>query len=131
MILAGASAIRRSLLSFLSGTLMASERQHPANRRNGREGGAETEIGKERRSLKHRLTSTALVVLPDEGDHEYEAVLRGFRESFQPHDATEEALVLRLAHAHWRSLRSRRVETGILSITAATERALAREMVED
>ena len=60
-----------------------------------------------------------------------EEVLRGFRESFQPHDAAEDALVLRLAQAHWRSLRSRRVETGILNITAANERALARKIVED
>ena len=83
------------------------------------------------RSQLHGLTSTTLVVLPEEHQHEYEEVLRGFRESFQPHDATEDALVLRLAQAHWRSLRSRRVETGILNITAATERALARKLVED
>ena len=82
-------------------------------------------------SQLHGLTSTTLVVLPEEHQHEYEEVLRGFRESFQPHGATEDALVLRLAQAHWRSLRSRRVETGILDITAATERALARKLVED
>jgi hypothetical protein len=38
---------------------------------------------------------------------------------------------LRLAQAHWRSLRSRRVETGILNLTAASERALAINIVED
>ena len=113
---------------------MASERQRVANRRNGSKGGPSTEAGKQRsrlNTLKHGLTSTTLVVLPEEHQHEYEEVLRGFRESFQPHDATEDALVLRLAQAHWRSLRSRRVETGILNITAATERALARKIVED
>jgi hypothetical protein len=83
------------------------------------------------RQRKHGLTSTMLVVLPEEHQHEYEEVLRGFHESFQPHGAAEEALVLRLAQAHWRSLRSRRVETGILNITAATERARARKLVED
>jgi hypothetical protein len=36
-----------------------------------------------------------------------------------------------LAHAQWRSLRSRRVETGILHITAATERNRARKIVEN
>src|SRR3954468_21291798 len=117
-----------------SRTLMASDRQHQANHRNGRKGGPKTETGKQHsrlNSLKHGLSSSTLVVLPEEHQHEYEDVLRGFRESFQPHDAAEDALVLRLAQAHWRSLRSRRVETGILSITAATERALARKLVED
>ena len=113
---------------------MASERQREANRRNGRKGGPKTEAGKQHsrlNSLRHGLTSSTLVVLPEENQHEYEAVLHGFRESFQPNDAAEDALVLRLAHAHWRSLRSRRVETGILNITAATERARASEIVED
>ncbi len=113
---------------------MASERQRLANLRNGSKGGPSTEAGKQRsrlNTIKHGLTSTTLVVLPEEHQHEYDEVLRGFRESFQPHDATGDALVLRLAQAHWRSLRSRRVETGILNITAATERALARKIVED
>ncbi len=113
---------------------MASERQRLANRRNGSKGGPSTEAGKQRsrlNTLKHGLTSTTLVVLPEENQHEYEEVLRGFRESFLPRGAAEEALVLRLAQAHWRTLRSRRVETGILNITAATERALARKIVED
>ena len=94
---------------------MPSQRQLEAHRRNGRKGGPNTEAGKQRsrlNPLKHGLTSTTLVVLPDELQHEYDEVLRGFRESFQPHNAAEEALVLRLAQAHWRSLRSRRVETG-------------------
>ena len=80
---------------------------------------------------RYSLTASTLVVLPEEHQHEYEAILRGFRESFQPHDATEEALVVRLAQAHWRSLRSRRVETGMLHITAATQRNRARKVVED
>ena len=112
----------------------SSQRQLEANRRNGRKGGPNTEDGKRRsrlNPLKHGLTSTTLVVLPDELQHEYDEVLRGFRESFQPHNAAEEALVLRLAQAHWRSLRSRRVETGILDITATTERARAQNVVED
>jgi hypothetical protein len=77
------------------------------------------------------LTSAALVVLPEEHQHEYEELLRGFRDSFQPQDPAEDALVLRLAQAHWRSLRSRMVETRILNISAAAERIKAREMVED
>ncbi len=113
---------------------MASERQRAANRRNGSKGGPSTEAGKQRsrlNTLKHGLTSTTIVVLPEEHQHEYDEVLRGFRESFLPRDAAEDALVLRLAQAHWRTLRSRRVETGILNITAATERARARKLVED
>src|SRR6187397_1959161 len=82
-------------------------------------------------SQLHGLSSSTLVVLPEEHEHEYEAMLLGFRESFQPQDAAEAALVLRLSQAHWRSLRSRRVETGILHITAATERNRAQRIVED
>ena len=110
---------------------MGSERQRAAN---GREGGPKTDSGKQRsrrNSLKHGLSASTLVVLPQEDHYEYEAVLRGFRESYQPHDAAEEALVLRLAQAHWRSLRSRRIETGILNITAAVECIRAREIVEN
>ena len=36
---------------------------------------------------------------------------------------------MRLAHAHWRSLRSRRIEIVILNITAAVECIHAREIV--
>src|SRR5688572_24563617 len=98
---------------------MASQRQIAANRRNGAKGGPKTEEGKQRSrlgSLKHGLTASTLVVLPEEHEHEYQEVLRGFRESFQPDNAAEHALVLRLAQAHWRSLRARRMETGMLSV---------------
>jgi hypothetical protein len=77
---------------------MPSQRQLQANRRNGRKGGPNTQAGKQRsrmNPLKHGLTSTTLVVLPDELQHQYDEVLRGFRESFQPHNPAEEALVLR------------------------------------
>jgi hypothetical protein len=80
--------------------------------------------------LKHGLTSSTLVVLPEEHQHEYDEVLRGFRESFQPHDPAEDALVLRLAQAHWRSLRARRIETGMLNTAATVQRNAAREHVE-
>jgi hypothetical protein len=102
---------------------MASERQRAANRRNGRRGGPKTAARKQRsrlNSLRHGLTATTLVVLKEEHCHEYEEVLRGFRESLQPQGAVEEALVSRLAQTHWRGLRSRRVETGMLQ---AAERA--------
>jgi hypothetical protein len=113
---------------------MASERQREANRRNGRRGGPKTEAGKQRsrlNSLTHGLTADTLVVLREEDRHEYEEMLSGFRESLQPHGGVEEALVLRLAQAHWRSLRSRCVETGMLEISAASQRGLARQLVED
>ena len=122
------------LLGIFYGTFMASQRQIEANRANGAKGGPKTEEGKQRSrlsSLKHGLTSSTLVVLPEEDEHEYEEVLRGFRESFQPHDPAEDALVLRLAQAHWRSLRSRRVETAMYHITANTQRNHARKLVEN
>src|SRR5262249_52482899 len=68
---------------------------------------------------------------PEEHPHEYEELLHGFRESFKPTDAVEDALVVRLAQAHWRSLRSRRVETGILTITAATQRNHATSLIDN
>ena len=113
---------------------MPSERQREANRPNGRLGGPKTQHGKRRsrrNSLRHGLTSTTLVVLPEENGREYEEILRGFRESLQPGGALEDALVARLAQTHWRGLRSRRVETGMLDITAASQRDLARQVVED
>jgi hypothetical protein len=114
--------------------VMASERQREANRRNGRLGGPKSDAGKQRscsNSLKHGLTSSTLVVLPEEHQHEYDEVLRGFSESLQPADSIEDALVLRLAQAHWRSLRARRIETGMLNTTAATHRNMARKLVDN
>jgi hypothetical protein len=113
---------------------MASERQLAANRRNGQLGGPKTDGGKQRsrlNSLRHGLTSSTLVVLPEEHQHEYDEVLRGFRESLQPVDSVEDALVLRLAQAHWRSLRARRIETGMLNITATVQRNAAQEHVQE
>jgi hypothetical protein len=113
---------------------MSSERQREANRRNGRKGGPKTIEGKERsrvNSLKHGLTSSILVVLPDEDRNEYNELLRGFRDSFQPQDAAEDALVVRLAQAHWRGLRSRAIETGMLDTSANLQRREARRIVEN
>ena len=95
---------------------VASERRREANRRNGRKDGPKTDDGKQRsrlNSLKHGLTSSTLVVLPEEDRREYDEVLQGFRDSLQPENSVEDALVLRLAQAHWRSLRSRCIETGM------------------
>ncbi len=81
---------------------MASERQKEANRRNGRKGGPKTREGKQRsrlNSLKHGLTSSTAVVLPEEDRQEYDEVLRGFRDSLEPEGGIEDALVLRLAQA--------------------------------
>ena len=58
-------------------------------------------------------------------------VLQGFRDSFQPANRAEDALVVRLAHAHWRTLRSRRVETEILYTTAKYKRHQARKLVKN
>ena len=80
---------------------------------------------------KYSLTNSTLVVLPEEYEHEYEEILRAFRESFQSQDPAEHALVLRLAQAHWRSLRSRRVETAILHVTADSKREYACGLVEN
>ena len=113
---------------------MASERQRQANRRNGTKGGPKTTEGKERtrtNSLKHGLTSATLVVLPEEDPKEYDELLRGFRASFHPASDIEDALVLRLAQAHWRGLRSRSVESGMLKLSAKVQRDLARKFFEN
>jgi hypothetical protein len=113
---------------------MASQRQIEANRRNGRLGGPNTEAGKQRSrlsSLKHGLSATTIVVLPEEDPKEYEEILQGFRDSLKPEGSVEDALVLRLAQAHWRSQRARRIETGMLSVSANMHRNLARETVEN
>jgi hypothetical protein len=113
---------------------MPSERQREANRRNGRLGGPKTIEGKERsrvNSLKHGLTSSALVVLPDEDRKEYDELLSGFRGSFEPANEFEDALVVRLAQAHWRGLRSRAVETAMLDTSANLQRREARRIVEN
>jgi hypothetical protein len=113
---------------------MPSERQREANRRNGRKGGPKTIEGKERsrvNSLKHGLTSSALVVLPDEDRKEYEELLSGFRDSFEPANEFEDALVVRLAQAHWRGIRSPAVETAILNTSANLQRREARRIVEN
>jgi len=113
---------------------MASALQREANRRNGRLGGPKTESGKQRsrhNSTRHGLTAATLVVLPEEDRHEYENVLRDFRHTLQPCGAVEDVLVSRLAQTHWRSLRSRSVETGMLDIVAASQRGLARQHAEN
>src|SRR5688500_4958483 len=72
---------RPSVPFFFGRNTMPSERQRVANRRNGRLGGPKTEHGKRRsrrNSLRHGLTSTTLVVLPEENGREYEEILRGF-----------------------------------------------------
>ena len=56
---------------------MSSERQIEANRRNGLKGGPKSDAGKERsrlNSLKHGLTSSTLVVLPEGDRDEYEEI---------------------------------------------------------
>ncbi len=82
-------------------------------------------------NLKHGLTSSTLVVLPEEDRQEYEEVLRGFRDSLQPEAGVEDALVLRLAQGHWRSLRSRCVKTSMLNTSANLQRRQAQRMVEN
>jgi len=54
---------------------MASERRRKANRSNGGRGGPKTAAGKQRsrlNNIKHGLTSSTLVVLPEEDSQEYE-----------------------------------------------------------
>jgi hypothetical protein len=113
---------------------MSLSRSEQARINGAKSRGPKTVEGKQRSrlsSLKHGLTSSTLVVLPEEHQHEYDEILAGFRESLQPQGSVEDALVLRLAQAHWRSLRARRIETGMLNTAAAVQRNAAREHVEN
>jgi hypothetical protein len=54
-----------------------------------------TEVGNPRclNSLTHGLTADTPIVLREKDRDKYEEKLHGFRESLQPHEAIEEALV--------------------------------------
>jgi hypothetical protein len=89
-----------------------------------RAGGPRTNQGKERsrqNSLKHGIFSKA-VVLKDESQTEFDALLNGLREHFQPVGTFEDGLVESLAVTRWRQRR--------LLVAEAAEIELGRKFIE-
>ncbi len=99
---------------------MASLAQTLANRENAQSStGPRTAPGKTAsaaNATKHGLSS-AFTVLPNEDLDEYDEVLNGFMEEFDPHGYHETFLVHEMIQARWRTLRIHRLESSYLSQT--------------
>jgi hypothetical protein len=70
--------------------------------------GPRTEIGKaiaSKNALKHGIFSTNILVAPGESRPEYDTLLSGLREHFQPVGTLEDILVEKLAVSIWRCRR--------------------------
>jgi len=95
---------------------MSSEKRLIANRRNAlKSTGPKTPEGKARsrlNALKHGLLAKD-VVLHDEKDEDFVAMLEAFYEDCQPVGHLEESLVRHLAIAEWRLNRLTRAEAGL------------------
>jgi hypothetical protein len=96
---------------------MSSQRKLDANRRNAqRSTGPRTPEGKAKvatNSCTHELCSRN-AVLPEEDPADFQTLLDGLRDLFQPANAFEDSSVRELACAEWRLRRALRIETGIL-----------------
>ncbi len=93
---------------------MASEKQIAANRRNATSStGPKSAAGKQvarMNALKHGLQSEH-VVIPGEDPEEFEALLSGLEEDYQPVGSREILLVERIAYCSWRLQRLGLIET--------------------
>ena len=100
--------------------MKTSMRKQQANRLNGRKGGVRTARGKaisRYNSRKHGLLSSEVVIQAEglgESKEEFEALLEGFRSSFNPQDAVEEYLVEKLAVSAWKMRRLIRYEEALV-----------------
>jgi hypothetical protein len=98
---------------------MSSQKQIEANRRNAQKStGPKTPEGRatvSRNSIKHGLTASTLV-LPDESEADFEALLDSVEAEHQPATPTEVALVRRIAMAIWRLIRGYHIEAGLYAV---------------
>lgn len=114
---------------------MTSDAQRAANRRNALAATGPVTAGGLARSrlngLRHGLTSSAAMVLPDEDAETFERLHDALRLDLAPADALQEQLVERAALLFWRLARAARLETALFSyraMVAARERVrLARD----
>ena len=95
---------------------MPTDKQLEANRRNAAKStGPRTPEGKARSSmnaLTHGLTAETLC-LPSEDPAALDAIHTGFRDSYQPTDFVEDALIQEASLHYWRLMRYMRMETGL------------------
>jgi hypothetical protein len=98
---------------------MATQKQIDANRRNAQKStGPKTPEGRaavSRNSIKHGLTAKTLV-LEDESEADFEALLDAVEAEHQPATPTEVALVRRIAMAIWRLARGYHIEAGLFAV---------------
>ena len=98
---------------------MTSDAQRAANRRNARAAtGPVTTAGRERSRLNrlgHGLTTSAVMVLPDEDAQAFARLSEAFHADLAPQDALQEQLVDRAALLLWRLARAGRLETALLA----------------
>ena len=96
---------------------MSSQPKIDANRRNAqRSTGPRTPEGKAKvatNSCTHGLCSRN-AILPEEDPADFQVLLDGLLDVFQPANALEDSNVRELACAEWRLRRALRIETGIL-----------------
>ena len=104
-------------------TIMATEKQIAANRRNARKSTGPTSIeGKTKtkfNAVKHGMTAR-VAVLPYEDPHSYEHLRQSFIDDYAPANAREYSLVELAAINYWRLLRMRRVETASFDLHIKT-----------
>lgn len=97
---------------------MTSEKQIRANRENAkRSTGPKTPNGKQmssKNAIKHGVLSKE-IVLPDEDVGQFEELITGLYNHFQPEGQLEVELVDRLAADFWRGRRLHRIEASVLS----------------
>jgi hypothetical protein len=98
---------------------MATEKQKEANRRNSQKStGPRTEEGKHNarfNALKHGMCANT-PVLPHEDRAAFEQSRADLYASFEPANTHEQMLIDQAAIAHWRMLRSSRVETRLFDL---------------
>jgi hypothetical protein len=98
---------------------MATEKQKEANRRNAQKStGPRTEEGKHSsrlNALKHGMCANT-PVLPHEDRAAFEQSRADLYASFEPANTHEQMLIDQAAIAHWRMLRSSRVETRLFDL---------------
>jgi hypothetical protein len=96
---------------------MATEKQLAANRRNAAKStGPKSAAGKEvarMNALKHGFQAEQ-VVIPGEDPEEFEALLKGLDEHFQPIGSLEHVLVDRITYCTWRLRRANLIEIAIM-----------------
>ena len=98
---------------------MTSTKQIEANRRNAQlSTGPQTEEGKRRsaqNAVRHGLTAETIIPTIEDAE-DYQSFEEAVAASFEPENAVERELILRLASVLWRLRRATAIETGLLQM---------------